>query len=111
MASGLRMGQGAGMKRLPLALLLLVACKPSTQPATDSPDDSAGLPSGGGGPQATLTASECELAGGTVVGDIGDGAIFEPDYVCESTGEPPTASIAADGDGPVAIEGSVCCGS
>lgn len=103
------------MKRVSFALLFLVACKPATTPPSEAPADqpgtSEGLPVGNSGPEQTLTASECELAGGAVVGDIGNGAIFKPDYVCDSNGEAPTARIAADGDGPIATEGSVCCGS
>ncbi len=56
----------------------------------------------------SLTAAECEAKAGRVVGDIGDGAIHRPDYTCEG-GQPPLGSIRAEGDGPIAIEGSVCC--
>lgn len=50
----------------------------------------------------TLTPEDCEARGGEVVGDIGDGAIHQPDYVCPS-GQPPM------GDIPLGVEGSVCC--
>ncbi len=103
------------MKRLPFALLLLVACKPATQPTpeqpSEQPDTSAGLPAGNAGPEASMTASECEDAGGSVVGDIGDGAIFAPGYVCESNGAAPVAQIKAEEGGPMGVEGSVCCSS
>jgi hypothetical protein len=56
----------------------------------------------------SLTAQECEAGGGTVVGDIGDGAIHKPEYKCAS-GAAPTGSIRAAEGGPVAIEGAVCC--
>ena len=56
----------------------------------------------------SLTSQECEAGGGTVVGDIGDGAIHRPDYHCPS-GAPPSGNIKAPEGGPVAIEGSVCC--
>lgn len=98
------------MKRVSFALLFLVACKPAATPTSEQPDGSGGLPVGNSGPEATLTAAECVDGGGTVVGDIGDGAIFEPDYVCESNGEAPTASIKAEEGGPIGVEGSVCCG-
>jgi hypothetical protein len=49
-----------------------------------------------------MTAEACEAQGGTVVGDIGDGAIHRPDYRCPG-GEPPIGTV------PVGIEGSVCC--
>lgn len=97
------------MKRVSFALLFLVACKPATQPPSDQPGTSDGLPVSNGGPETTLTAAECEDAGGSVVGDIGDGAIFKSDYVCESNGKAPTAKIAAEEGGPLGVEGSVCC--
>lgn len=56
----------------------------------------------------SLTAEECSDGGGEVIGDIGDGAIHRPDYVCAS-GSKPTASVRAPEGGPVAIEGQVCC--
>jgi len=55
-----------------------------------------------------ITAEECAVKHGIVVGDIGDGAIHRPDYVCPS-GQPPLGSIQPAADGPVAIEGNVCC--
>lgn len=99
------------MKRVSFALLVLVACKPAAAPSSDQPGSAdGGLPAGNSGPEATLTATECEDGGGSVVGDIGDGAIFKPDYVCESNGEAPTARIKAEEGGPIGVEGSVCCG-
>jgi hypothetical protein len=62
----------------------------------------------GKGERPSMTAQECEAAGGTVVGDIGDGAIHKPDYLCAS-GSPPSASIRAAEGQPVAVEGNVCC--
>lgn len=63
-------------------------------------------------PEATerpsLTNAECEEKGGTVVGDIGDGAIHRPDYRCEG-GQPPLGSIRAAEGEPMGIEGAVCC--
>jgi len=57
-----------------------------------------------------ITRDECEAQGGTIVGDIGDGAIFEDDYVCKSDGLPPLANIIQSGES-LAIEGEVCCGA
>jgi hypothetical protein len=54
------------------------------------------------GERPTMTGEECESQGGTVVGDIGDGAVHRPDYVCPN-GSPPIGTV------PVGIEGSVCC--
>jgi len=63
---------------------------------------------GEGSARPSITAEACEGNGGSVVGDIGDGAIHRPDYRCVN-GAKPTANIrSADGE-PIAIEGSVCC--
>jgi hypothetical protein len=55
------------------------------------------------------TRQECQDNGGAVVGDIGDGSIFQPDYICEISGQPPVADIVQTEE-PFAIEGEVCCG-
>jgi hypothetical protein len=55
-----------------------------------------------------LTAEACEASGGTVVGDIGDGAIHRADYRCPNGAEP-SGSIRASEGGPMAVEGAVCC--
>src|SRR5690242_15352611 len=57
------------------------------------------------GARPSMTAQDCEAAGGTVVGDIGDGAIHRPEYVCAS-GVAPTGSISAPEGAPMAVEGS-----
>ncbi len=74
--------------------------KPAAEPAPSSGEGASERPA--------LTAPECEAGGGVVVGDIGDGAIHRPEYRCPS-GAPPSGSIRAEGGGPVAVEGSVCC--
>lgn len=56
----------------------------------------------------TLAQPECEAQGGSVVGDIGDGATHRPDYVCPS-GKPPLGNIAPPAGGPIPVEGDVCC--
>ncbi len=101
------------MKRIAFALVFIAACDKSTeQPQTQPPAaESEGLPPGHAGPEASLSAAACQAEGGNVVGDIGDGAIFKPDYVCESNGQPPIARIEAEEGGPIAVEGSVCCGA
>jgi len=55
------------------------------------------------------TREECSNISGIIVGDIGDGAIFEEDYICDSSGEPPLGNIVQTEE-PFAIEGEVCCG-
>ena len=61
-----------------------------------------------GEPRRQLSSEECEAGGGSVVGDIGDGAIHRPDYRCPG-GSAPTGTIRAPEGGPTAIEGAVCC--
>lgn len=94
----------------------LVACGGSRS-APESPIDAAAEPKPADEPapssseapaRAEVTAEACEAGGGTVVGDIGDGAIHEPDYQCPS-GAAPSGNIRAPEGGPVAVEGSVCC--
>jgi hypothetical protein len=55
-----------------------------------------------------LTQQQCEERGGGVVGDIGDGATHQADYVCPS-GKPPLGDIEPAAPDPIATEGSVCC--
>ena len=59
---------------------------------------------------AQVTRQECtDTLGGTVVGDIGNGAIFAPNYLCEQSNEPPIdVVVPAEGE-PIASEGEVCC--
>ena len=57
----------------------------------------------------TLSNAECDDRGGVIVGDIGNGAIFKPDYTCEN-GQPPIARIVPGEGEPIASEGAVCCG-
>lgn len=86
-----------------LCLVLAAGCSKkgsegSTPPASTPPTTE----------RPALTSAACQEKGGTVVGDIGDGAIHRPDYVCAS-GQPPIGTIRAAEGEPVAIEGSVCC--
>lgn len=72
-----------------------------TQPVTPQPEQTTTE-------RPAMTRAECEAGGGTLVGDIGDGAIHRPDYLCES-GRPPMGTIRAEGGEPIAVEGEVCC--
>ena len=103
----------------PLAALFLVfalsgcpSSPPSTTPDGQPPDASppadTSAPSAGGGARPSLSAEDCKARGGTVVGDIGDGAIHRPDYKCASGGAPIGNVTPPDG-GPIPIEGAVCC--
>ena len=85
---------------------ILAGCG-SSKPAAAPPEPPAGEPTVAPKGKA-LTQEECEAQSGQVVGDIGDGAIHRPDYVCPS-GKPPLGSIAPREGGPIAVEGSVCC--
>jgi len=60
------------------------------------------------GQRPLMTRAQCSAEGGTVIGDIGDGAIHRPEYRCES-GEPPIARITYLEGEPIASEGEVCC--
>merc|ERR1711933_270257 len=57
-----------------------------------------------------ITRDECIASGGEVVGDIGDGAVFQPDYVCDNSGAPPANTVVASPGEPIASDGEVCCG-
>lgn len=103
---------------LSFVALVSLACGPkqgTTPPPGEPEGDAPGLPADDSSePEPAgdgMTAAECEAAGGTVVGDIGDGAIHQPDYVCPDSGEPPLASIEPEPGGPIGVEGSVCCGT
>lgn len=63
------------------------------------------------GERESMSRQDCVELGGTVVGDIGNGAIYEDDYVCDGTGEPPIGNILPADDEPIATEGEICCGS
>jgi hypothetical protein len=81
---------------------------PEAAPGPLSTVEPTVVPNGSAASRAEITAEECEAAGGTVVGDIGDGAIHRPEYRCPD-GSPPSGNIRAPEGGPVAIEGGVCC--
>jgi len=72
----------------------------ATEPPASAPSETPERPK--------LTAEQCEAGGGSVVGDIGDGAVHRPDYRCAS-GAAPTGSIVPPEGGPIAVEGAVCC--
>jgi len=85
---------------------------PAEAAASSPPAPASSPPAAPTGSGATsrpaLTAEECAAKHGTAVGDIGDGAVHRPDYVCPG-GKPPIGSIEPAADGPVAVEGNVCC--
>lgn len=99
-----------------LGLLLAAGCPKSGDEGTktSTPTNDTSKPE----PQPTddttsrpqMTNAECEAKGGSVVGDIGDGAIHRPDYKC-ANGQSPMGSIVAETGEPVAVEGAVCCGA
>ncbi|HLM75439.1 MAG TPA: hypothetical protein VK459_22155 [Polyangiaceae bacterium] len=85
--------------------VVLAGCGPSQPPPTSPPTVG---PATGAPERKAVTQGECEAQGGSVVGDIGDGATHRPDYVCPS-GRPPLGDIAPPTGGPMPIEGAVCC--
>lgn len=84
--------------------LLLAACGGGSTAEEPPPEASTGdeAPPEPSGPEGAMSVEDCTAQGGTVVGDIGDGAVHRPDYVCPS-GQPPIGSVAQG------IEGSACC--
>ncbi|MBV1859750.1 MAG: hypothetical protein KUG77_15160 [Nannocystaceae bacterium] len=55
-----------------------------------------------------LTVGACLDEGGAVVGDPGDGSVFEPDYVCAS-GDSPLGILDFEPGMPFPKNGGVCC--
>jgi len=102
------------------ALVLFVSCAGfvacgGSQPPANEPTpvgaevgEQPAAGAGEGSARPSITAEACEANGGSVVGDIGDGAIHRPEYRCVN-GARPTANIRSVEGGPIAIEGSVCC--
>ncbi len=89
--------------RLALLLSIFALSIACGSPATnDEVEPSPPPDETSGGERPSLSVQECEARGGTLVGDIGDGAVHRPDYACPS-GQPPIGSV------PLGIEGSVCC--
>ena len=89
----------------------LAGCASTQSPAEPAPTSASATAEPEGEPPAErpqLTAEDCTAQGGTVVGDIGDGAIHRPDYRCPSGAEP-SGTITSSGSGPISVEGSVCC--
>lgn len=111
------------LDRLAIALLLVATgCSKNTDPGAPAepeatPGEAEGDSPGQSPPQepapsdgaTELTAKDCEAKGGTVVGDIGDGAIHRPDYRCSGSDQPPLGTIVPEPGGPIATEGAVCC--
>ena len=99
------------MKRFLACALVLTACGSSSSGAatsdtttSDTTSEEVAEPTETSGDERpSMTSEECTAAGGTMVGDIGDGAIHRPEYRC-ANGQPPIAMV------PLGIEGSVCCG-
>jgi len=93
----------------------VVACATKPEPQPEQAPAPAAEPAGNGLPvpetsdRPKLSASECQAAGGHVVGDIGNGAVHRPDYVCPETAVAPLGTIVPDEGGPIAMEGAVCC--
>jgi len=67
--------------------------------------DTAGEASGGPG---ALTVAACLDEGGEVVGDPGDGSVFEPDYTCPG-GDSPLGILDFEPGMPFPKNGGVCC--
>ena len=78
---------------------------PASSPSSpSSPSESESAPA-----RPSMTAADCDSAGGEVVYDIGNGAIHRPGYRCPKSGNAPLGKITTAAGQPVAIEGAVCC--
>ncbi len=87
-------------------VMALAACRSSTPaPATPPVSEPAPPPMA---ERKAMSQEACVTGGGSVVGDIGDGATQRPDYICPS-GKAPLGNIAPPSDGPRPVEGGVCC--
>lgn len=114
-------------KFLPLVVAIsAVACSKGGAPAEEAPsDDDPSITENpvedvqpgenpptsvdtGNPARPELTSEECKAQGGQIIGDIGDGAIYQEAYMCPS-GEVPAGNIAPTKEGPTAVEGAVCC--
>lgn len=91
------------------------ATSPDDSPASGGPvedvqtgDDLPTLAEPGTPSRPKVTAEECAAQGGQVIGDIGDGAVYQEAYMCPS-GRLPIGNLVNNGDGPTAVEGAVCC--
>ena len=92
-----------------------LSVNPNQSTPIDLMNDTPSTPSQLGSTEAAfldtqVTRQECIDQGGEIIGDIGNGAIFQSDYVCDSNGQAPTAVIVPAAGEPIAIEGEVCCG-
>ena len=85
---------------------VFAGCATSQPPVQSPPTDEPSAESAN--PRKTFTAEECAAHGGIVIGDIGDGAIHRPSYVCPS-GKPPLGDYEPPKDGPIPADGAVCC--
>ena len=88
-------------------LMILNLCACSTQGHHDRISQPE-LPGLGLKHGSQMTYQECIQANGVVVGDIGNGQIHHPDYLCNN-GEVPLGTIVPAMDEAVPTEGSVCC--
>jgi hypothetical protein len=88
-------------------LFALSACTPKSQ-SLESAVDQSTIESIS--KRILITRSQCLALDGVEVGDIGDGRIHRPDYLCENQ-RPPLGTIRAESGEPIATEGSVCCGA
>lgn len=100
-----------------VVVLGLVACSGSSSPPPAAVVQDGSTPRGDATPpgpspapaaRPSLSEETCLEQGGSMVGDIGDGAVHRPEYVCPS-GHPPLGSIVAGAGEPIGVEGAVCC--
>lgn len=89
-----------------LILFALSACMPKGQNLEPAVYNNA---LGSTSKRVLITRGQCKAINGVEVGDIGDGRIHRPGYICKNK-RPPMGTIRAESGESIAIEGSVCCG-
>jgi len=91
-----------------MAVVDLNECSTEMQPSPSGEQPGTGLPVDVFADRETISQDECLSQGGSIVGDIGNGAIFTPEFRCDS-GAPPIANIGFVEGEVSPVEGSVCC--
>ena len=90
-----------------LAVIDLNGCEGEVPPPRNEPLESE-LPVNELPVREIISQAQCQSQGGSIVGDIGNGAIFTPEFRCPS-GQPPIANIGFSDGEPTPVEGAVCC--
>lgn len=89
-----------------VAIFSMAACQSNSEPiASESPSEFPKFAK-----RETISPDVCKERGGEIIGDPGYGRIHRPDFFC-ANGQPPWGTIGFSKEGPIPIEGAVCCGT